>query len=95
MSDFKVGDEVWFFHHHRTNSFWGDDTNAVYPGSLQICNGTIIAINQRQDYVHVYIDGDRELASFGEVYCEEYLFKTKQMAINEFIKKLEKLAQND
>jgi len=35
MSDFKVGDTVWFFHHYKNSDFW-EEQNAVFPKDLDM-----------------------------------------------------------
>ena len=91
MQDFKEGDEVWFFYHHKTSDFWDDNLNAVYPGSLHVECGRIVEINETHDYVYVYVKGEQKLASFGQCFFYEYAFKSKPDALNAMRKRLDEL----
>lgn len=90
MSDFKEGDEVWFFWHHKTSEeFWGSEKNCIFPKDLRLENAKIIYMDENQDAVHVYIRGDLwGLIKFGYTFKERYMFKTKQDAINAMIEQL-------
>lgn len=83
MGEFKEGDEVWFFWGYRTSKFWGENENGVFPRSLELEKGTIVYINENEDIVHVYVRGcEWGIARFGYTFIENYVFKTKQDAIN-------------
>lgn len=92
MSNFKVGDEVWFFWTTANRHFWTEFANSVFPKDLEIEKGKILYMNYDKDAVHVYVDGcARAICQFGCIFHENYFFKSKQEAINTMIERLQVL----
>jgi hypothetical protein len=93
MNDFKEGDEIWFFWHHKTSeNFWGSEECGVFPKDLELEKATIVYMNENEDTVHAYVRGYRwGLVQFGYTFKEHYMFKSKQDAINTMINQLKRL----
>lgn len=91
MTDFKEGDEVWFFWTYKTSDFWGECGNGVFSKSLYLNNGTLVYLNENRDEAHVYVRGDKELVKFGFCFLNDYVFKTKQAAIDAMSNRLGEL----
>lgn len=90
MSDFKVGDEVWFFY-TDCGRYVYPDISLIFTNHIEIQTGNIVAINPDKDYVHVYVNGDTNLYNFGYCFHKEYFFKSKQECIDAFKKRLDEL----
>lgn len=80
MSNFKFGDEVWFFC-HDSDRCWGEGTTVIFPGRLEINSGIIVFMNEDRDYVHVYVKGVKEIVNFGFTFHEDYFYASCEDAI--------------
>ena len=94
MSDFKVGDKVWFFWSpHFTHS---DDVVLLMDDHVNIKEGKIIWIRDHgggwQEHMHVYCDGKMEI---WDLHCEKGAHKSKSEAINAMIERLETLRNEE
>lgn len=89
MSEFKVGDDVWFFWTDCGKYAWDEDTTIIYPDRLYIETGTIVEINPNKDFVNVYVKGHISVCQFGYNFVEKYLFKSKNDAIDAMIKEIQ------
>lgn len=93
MNEFKIGDEVWFFSTSSGRYNW-NDTTIIYEEAVEIEQGTIVLVNADADYVHVYVPPMKHVCVFGYSFFDDYVYKTKNEAINAMIKKLESM-RND
>lgn len=93
MSEFKVGDEVWFFYTNKDSDFWGDYDASIFPKNVELTNGKIVWASGRSDAVHVYVNEKEHVARFGYTFFDEYCFGTKQDAIDAMIKRLDELRE--
>ena len=73
MTDFKVGDEVWYF---VTEVCHG---TIIFPGCLCLHQGIVVWVNPLEEIIHVYINGNTEIVVLLDIF--EYAFKSKQEAI--------------
>lgn len=91
MNNFKVGDEVWFFYTNYGRNCWGEEDTIIYPTQTEILSGKIVLINEDKDYVHIYVDKITTILDMGYTFFNEWVFKSKQEAIDAMLKQLEKL----
>lgn len=85
MNEFKVGDEVWFFHTGYGMRSWGDNETLIYPSHLEINLGQLVYFNEKIDKAHIYVNGIENVAVLGTTFFSEWVFKTKQEAIDAMI----------
>ncbi len=90
MSDFKVGDKVWFFHTMYGRTCW-HETTVIYPEHAEILQGKIVDINPKHDSVYIYLNGESTLVVMGYTFFEVHAFKSKSEAIDAMILRLEEL----
>lgn len=93
MSDFKVGDEVYFFWTESGRHVLEGYGAAIYPDSFCLEQGVIVNINPDKDSVHVYVKDDAYIFNFGYCYIQDYIFKSKNKAIDAMIKRLEEMRE--
>lgn len=91
MKNFKIGDEVWFFYTQLGQNKWMDGNTIVMPDQIELIQGKIINANSNDDYVHIYIKGEQLLLTLSFTFFDNYVFKTKQDAINGMIKSMQEL----
>ena len=82
MSEFKVGDKVWFFFTTHGAKAWGEDETLVYPLDLEITFGKIV---HWKDEAHIYVDGCDVVVGIGTTFFSERVYRTKQEAIDAMI----------
>jgi len=81
MSDFNVGDKVYFFYADCVRKI-------LLPKYMHIIDGVIVDMDEGGDYVYVYVKGEIELLRFGWHFNGNYLFKSCDEAIKAMIKRL-------
>ena len=91
MSEFNIGDQVWFFWTECGRYVFKDHATGVFPKSLNIQNGVIVGASEKCDYVHVYLEGVQDTCCFGYCFCDDSFFKTKEEAIDAMRKQLDAL----
>ena len=87
MSEFKEGDEVWFFYSVSGRNSWPDAT-ILYPDGMQLVSGKIVLIDEDQDLIHVYVKGQEDVVTIGFVFHHECLFGRKEEAAKALGKRL-------
>lgn len=87
MNDFKIGDECWLFYTSYGRSAW-DDCTIVDPKHLELTKGTIVDIEPNHDNVYIYIKGEKDLVSISFIYFEDWVFKSKNSAIDAMIERV-------
>ncbi len=87
MNDFKISDECWLFYTSYGRGPW-DECTVVYPEHLELTQGTIIDIEPNHDNVYIYIKGQGALVSIGYTFFEDWIFKSKNSAIDAMIERL-------
>ena len=93
--DFSVGQTVYFFHTEYGRTCWGEDNTIVYPTELELLQGRICDINQNMDYVTIEVKGDSELIRIGYTYFHDWVFKSKEDAIDALLGKLNDMRVNN
>lgn len=92
MSDFKAGDDVWFFY-----TTYGKNASkyvtTIFPSETQIHKGFIVDILDKDDLVYIYMKDEKELITIGWPYFEEWVYKTKQEALDAMIKSLQDMKE--
>jgi len=59
---------------------WGDDDTIIYPSEVELLKGKIVEINERRDYVHIYVKGSKYILEIGWTYFENWVFTSMQSA---------------
>jgi len=90
MNDLKVGDECWIFYTNYGKSCWIEST-VIYPEYLEITKAIIIDIEPKNDNVYLYVKGESQLISIGWTFFENWAFKSKQLALEAMMKRLQVL----
>jgi len=86
-----IGDEVCFFYTCFGQKKWGDDDTIVCPNYLELLYGKIVSMNENKDYVHIYVEGVKEILSIPYCYFENYIFESVEKAIAAMTKQLQNL----
>ena len=93
MSNFKVGDIVYFLH-TAFGRRWGNGDTIIRPRDVQILSGKIVRINKEDDYVHLYIKDDPTILTMGYAFLDTHVFKTYLDALDAMIKRLDAMRHN-
>ena len=92
MSEFKVGDEVWFFYTTYGKSA-SKYVTTIFPSETEIHKGFIVDILENIDVVYIYMKEEKDLISIAWTYFEEWVYKTKQEAIDAMIQKMQDMQE--
>ncbi len=90
MSDFKVGDTVYFMYSQYFRK-WGEDDIIVYHDTLELLNGLVVKMCEDKDFTHVYVDGAESILIFSYFCFDDNVFKSKKDCIDAFKKRLDEL----
>lgn len=90
MNDFKIHDECWLFYTNYGKNSWVGST-VVYPEHLEITQGTIVDIEPNHDNVYIYVKCEAQLISVGYTFLENWVFKSRQTAIDAMTERLQGL----
>lgn len=93
MNDFKIGDICWFFYTNYGKKCWEDST-VVYPEHVEITQATIVDIEPKHDNVYLYVKGERDLVSIGRTHFEEWVYKSRNAAIDSFVERLKGMMED-
>lgn len=91
--EIKVGDEVWFFYTNYGRHSWGDYDTIIYPQEIELISGIIVSIDPYMDSVHIKTKDCDESIDIGLTFFNEWLYKSKNDAINGMVNKMQKLKQ--
>tara|TARA_R110000868_G_scaffold90899_4_gene251960 strand:+ start:289 stop:576 length:288 start_codon:yes stop_codon:yes gene_type:complete len=91
MKEFNIGDEVWFFSTDCGRYVFVTEGTGIFPKYFNIEHGTIVGMNSKKDYVHVYIEGQQDTCCFGYCFHNECFFDSKNAAIQAMVKRLHEL----
>ena len=91
MNEFKVNDEVWFFYTNYGRHRWGEEDTIIYPNKVELFHGKIVFINEDKDSIHIYIDNIRYVLDLGFCFFNDYVFRSKNEAIESMRKQLDDL----
>ena len=80
----STGEQVWFFG-TATGRNVCDSFSAVYCDDLCLMNGIVVAVNEKRDWVHVYVDGDKNIYCFGYTYFHTDVYLSRRDAIESMI----------
>ncbi len=89
MKGFNIGDVVWFFWTDCGKYVFKEGGTGVFTDHIYLECGTIVGACEKKDYVHVYISGEMINCNFGYCFIDDYIFKTKHMAIDAMRKRLD------
>lgn len=92
MSAFELFDNVWFFVTDYGKDKWYGST-IIYPTSrfLELKIGTIVAMSEPSDYIHLYIEPYTQIVHIPYALHDDILYFNKNDAIDAMIKCMEAL----
>lgn len=93
--DFSVGQDVYFYKTEYGRNSWGYDATIVFPSTLKLLSGKIQKINENMDSVHIEVNGYQEPIIIGYIYFHEWVFKSKEEALQAMYKKLKEIRIED
>lgn len=93
--EFQLGQDVYFYYTEYGRNCWGENETVVYPTELELVKGKILKINQDMDYVQIEVRGSPEPVIISYTYFHDWVFKSKEDALQAMFKKLKEIRLND